>query len=248
MTAATRPLIGSAPTRPSFTSRFNACASAFDIGTSRYRMERSGSLLDGVCSRCHMPTNYVDNVPLHNVTVDAATGLEHGVLDVRFNPTSDNATGLAFAERDGQLRNTDSGKAGVVCMICHSLAETRNTPYHNQAKSLTKNGYTPALGTQSRAELLGAADRDITEVPDQSNSNLGYGVGGGAYRRSPHAIAFPERLGRSRRLRAAGPTGTERVFKRPASRSRWSRRSTRVSPVLATRAEFCSTCHDVTNL
>jgi Bacterial Ig-like domain/Cytochrome c554 and c-prime len=227
------------------------CVSKFDLGNGRQTMSHSGSLVDGACSRCHMPTNYVDNVPLQNVTVDAQSGLEHGAVDNDFNPTSDNGTGLAFATLDAQLRNTDSGKAGVVCMVCHSLAETRNTPYHNQAKSLTKNGYTPALGTQSRAELLGAPDRDITEVPDQSNSNLGYGVGGGAYRLSPHAIAFPERLGPlSSALRAAEPDGyLSSVFKRPAlSQPMVSPKHDGYRQVMATRAEFCSTCHDVTNL
>ena len=47
------------------------------------RVSRPGSLLDGFCSRCHMPTNYVDNVPLHNVTRDAVTGLEHGRSSIR---------------------------------------------------------------------------------------------------------------------------------------------------------------------
>src|SRR6185295_12715106 len=107
------------------------CVSRFDLGSSRQRFERPGSLIDGFCSRCHMPTNYIDNVPLQNVRVDALSGVEHGALDVNFNPTSHNGTGLAFATLDSQMRNTDSGKSGVVCMVCHSMAETRNTPYHN---------------------------------------------------------------------------------------------------------------------
>ncbi|HMF41399.1 MAG TPA: hypothetical protein VKQ32_11925, partial [Polyangia bacterium] len=47
------------------------CASSFDIGTSKFTVSRPGSLLDAFCSRCHMPTNYVDNVPLRNVKLDA---------------------------------------------------------------------------------------------------------------------------------------------------------------------------------
>ena len=50
------------------------CASSFDIGTGKVTVSRPGSLLDAFCSRCHMPTNYVDNVPLRNVKLDAATG------------------------------------------------------------------------------------------------------------------------------------------------------------------------------
>ena len=40
------------------------CSSSFDVGDGRHRLARPGSLLDGFCSRCHMPSNYVDNVPL----------------------------------------------------------------------------------------------------------------------------------------------------------------------------------------
>src|SRR5262249_33883193 len=140
------------------------------------------------------PTNYVDNIPRQNVTIDLPSGLEHGALDPNFHPTSDNGTGLAFATLDAQLRNTDSGKAGVVCMVCHSLAETRNTPYHtfDQTKG---SGYQPALGTGPRAQLVARAHQDVIDAPDGPQSSLGYSVGSGAYRLSPHAIGTPERLG-----------------------------------------------------
>ena len=226
------------------------CISAFDLGAGRQRLARSGSLVDGFCSRCHMPTNYVDNVPLHNVTVDSATGLEHGALDVRFNPTSDNATGLAFATLDSQFRNTDSGKSGVACMVCHSLAETRNTPYHNWARSRGSSGYVPVPGSQSRAQLLGASQRDMLDVPEPNDPSLGYSVGAGSYRLSPHAIAFPERLGPlvSAQHAAEPDSYLAGVFKRPASAEPMNApKHEGYRQVLATRAEFCSTCHDVTN-
>jgi len=226
------------------------CISTFDLGAGRQRLAREGSLVDGFCSRCHMPTNYVDNVPLHSVSVDPATGLEHGALDVRFNPTSDNATGLAFATLDAQLRNTDSGKAGVACMVCHSLAETRNTPYHNWARSRSNSGYVPVPGSQSRAQMLGPAERDMFEVPEPAAPALGYSVGAGSYRLSPHAIAFPERLGPlASPQRAAEPDSyLAGVFKRPAAAEPMNApKHEGYRHVLATRAEFCSTCHDVTN-
>src|SRR4029453_5225533 len=50
------------------------CVSRFDLGDGHQRLSRSGSLVDGLCSRCHMPTNYIDNVPLYNVTTDSASG------------------------------------------------------------------------------------------------------------------------------------------------------------------------------
>ena len=225
------------------------CVSRFDLGTSRQRFERSGSLVDGFCSRCHMPTNYIDNVPLQNVSVDAS-GVEHGALDVNFNPTSHNGTGLAFATLDAQMRNTDSGKSGVVCMVCHSMAETRNTPYHNFGTVHSASGYTPAIGTQSRAQLVPPADRDMLQVPDQAAPSLGYSTGSGSYRLSPHAIAFPERLGPL----ASPGHAPERdgylseVFKRPSIvQPIAAPKHEGYRHVLSTRAEFCSTCHDVTN-
>src|SRR5262245_53850347 len=110
------------------------CATRFDLGTRSHTLSRPGSLLDGFCSRCHMPTNYVDNVPLHAVRLDAPSGLEDGRLDPRFHPTSDAGTGIAFATDTLQRRNTDSGKIGVSCGVCHSFAATRDTPYHNAVR------------------------------------------------------------------------------------------------------------------
>ena len=227
------------------------CVSHFNLGDAHQKLARSGSLVDGTCSRCHMPTNYVDNVPLQNVTVDAATGLEHGALDPNFNPTSDNKTGLAFATLDAQLRNTDSGKSGIICMVCHSVAETRNTPFHNQAGARAASGYAPAVGAESRAQLLSPNQRDILDVPDPSANTLGYSVGGGSYRLSPHAIAFPERLGPL--SSAQRPSEPDRylagVFRRPAlSQPMASPKHEGYRQVMSTRAEFCSTCHDVTNM
>ena len=226
------------------------CVSRFDIGDGHQRLSRAGSLVDGLCSRCHMPTNYIDNVPLYNVTTDDASGEEHGMLNGSFNPTSDASTGLAFATVESRFRNTDSGKAGVACMVCHSLAETRNTPYHNLARSRTSSGYTPASGPQSRAELLKDAQPDIVDVPDPTASNLGYGIGSGGYRLSPHAIAFPERFGPL--LSPQRPPEPDPylagVFKRPSNAEPMAApKHEGYRHVLSTRGEFCSTCHDVTN-
>src|SRR5207253_9019341 len=141
------------------------------------------------------------------------------------------------------------GKSGVECMVCHSLVETRNTPYHNTAAAAA-HGYAPALGSKSRAQLLQPADRDVMRVADPSAASLGYAVGGGAFRLSPHAIAFPERLGP---LTSPGrPSEAEAylasVFKRPmASEPIAAPKHEGFRHVLATRSEFCATCHDVTN-
>ncbi len=225
------------------------CVTRFDIGTGHHTLARAGSLVDGLCSRCHMPTNYIDNVPLHNVNIDQPSGLEHGALDTNFNPTSDNGTGSAFATLESQYRNTDSGKSGVVCMVCHTLAETRNTPYHNQTVAAA-TGYVAVLGLEARTALVSPARQDIFDVPDSSARNLGYGVGAGSYRLSPHAIAFPERLGPlSSPRRLPAPDGyLTSVFKRPSfAEPIESPKHDGYRNVLSTRAEFCSTCHDVTN-
>jgi len=241
---------GTAKARHNPFAAIEECVSRFDLGTGRQTLSSPGSLVDGACSRCHMPTNYVDNVPLHNVSIDVSTGLEHGGLDLNFNPTSDNGTGLAFATLDAQVRNTSSGKSGVVCMVCHSLVETRNTPYHNQGRTGAGSGYTPALGTRARAQLVSPADQDVVNVADPTMSALGYGIGGGAFRLSPHAIAFSERLGPL--TSAQRPPEPDKylseVFGKPAaSQPMEAPKHGGYRHVLSTRSEFCSTCHDVTN-
>jgi hypothetical protein len=141
---------------------------------------REGSLLDAFCSRCHMPTNYVDNVPLRTVARDATTGIESASVDPNFNPTADNGTGLAFATLDSQLRNTESGKRGIFCAVCHSYAATRDTPYHNYRRGGTE--YHPAAGTPSRSDLLPEAERDVFQIADPTRRNLGYSIGSGPFR------------------------------------------------------------------
>src|SRR6516165_4173042 len=169
------------------------CSSEFDAGTHTYTVSRPGSLLDGFCSRCHMPANYLDNVQLHNVKADAKSHYEGAPVDFNFNPTSDDGTGLAFAEVDSQYRNTDSGRIGVFCAICHTYAATRDTPFHNYER--TGNEYYPATAQESRTEALDTAHQDIFEVADPGKRNLGYSIGGGSFRLSPHAIGIFEPFG-----------------------------------------------------
>src|SRR5512140_2714345 len=67
-------------------AHLHECASTFDLGTGKYTVSRPGSLLDSFCARCHMPTNYVDNVPLRNVKIDPRTRREEATVDPRFHP------------------------------------------------------------------------------------------------------------------------------------------------------------------
>jgi len=224
------------------------CSSTFDIGEGKYKVSRPGSLLDFFCSRCHMPTDYVDNVPLKNVKLDPQTKLENAPGDPNFNPTSDNGTGLAFATLAPQYRNTDSGKSGIICAVCHTYAETRDTPFHNYVHGAS--AYTPASGAGPRSELLAQAQQDTFNVPDPNKQNLGYSIGAGAYRLSPHAIGAPERFGPL--AATLPPSGkdvyTSQIFGQeipyqkidPAKHKGYHQ-------AMFIRAEMCAACHDVTN-
>jgi hypothetical protein len=223
------------------------CASVFDIGSQHVTLSRPGSLLDAFCSRCHMPTNYLDNVPLRNITMDPNTHLESAPADTRFNPTSDNHTGIAFATVEEQFRNTESGKTGIFCAICHSFAATRDTPFHNYTRSGQE--YVPATGTESRADLV-SADQDLFKVADLTKPNLGYSIGAGAYRLSPHAIVFPERFGPMAATQAPEPsdTNTSKVFgENIAYQQVDSSKHKAYHSAMFVRSEMCAACHDVTN-
>lgn len=224
------------------------CASEFDIGTQKVTLSRPGSLLDAFCSRCHMPTNYLDNVPLRNVTMDPRTHLESAPADTNFNPTSDNHTGIAFATVEEQFRNTESGKTGIFCAICHSFAATRDTPFHNYTRS--GDEYFPALGTESRGELLPAQQQDMFNVADSGKRNLGYSIGAGSYRLSPHAIVFPERFGPMAANQAPSPgdANTSTVFGENVPYQQVdSSKHKSYHQAMFVRSEMCAACHDVTN-
>jgi len=225
------------------------CASVFDLGAVHHRLSRPGSLVDSMCSRCHMPTNYVDNVPLSNITVDFPSGAEHAGVDPNFNPTSSDGTGIAFATVEAQRRNTDSGKAGVACMVCHSLVDTRETPFHNYVRA-SGDSYAPARGTEPRAALMPRALKDILDVPQADAPNLGYSVGGGSFRLSPHGIGTADRAGplTTERHDDAGDKYLSGVFKTSIGYEHMdSSKHSGFRHVFTTRAEFCSACHDVTN-
>lgn len=225
------------------------CSSTFNLGTASHTMTGSGSLLDGFCSRCHMPANYADNIPLANVTIDSPSGVEHGLVNPTFDPTSANGTGLAYATLASQFRNTPPGQRGVFCEICHTITESRETPYHNYPRTGTE--YVPALGTSPRASLLANADQDRMTVADPASLSLGYAVGAGSYRFSPHAIGQPERFGPLswNNYTATLDPYVSSVFNVNAyyGQGQFSGKHDGFRQVLFERAEFCAACHDVTN-
>ena len=98
------------------------CASAFDIGTrGRYTVSRPGSLLDGFCSRCHMPSNYVDNVPLRNVVVDPRPAPEQprSIRDSIRPPTTEPASRTQPSRVNSQTP-TPGSRACSVRSVTHS--------------------------------------------------------------------------------------------------------------------------------
>lgn len=242
--------------------------STFNMGASTATYTGSGSLMDDFCSRCHMPTNYVDATT--SVSSDSPSGMEHGHISPTFDPT---ATGTAtavdpftghtvkesFAERlDGtRAVNSNSGKAGIVCEVCHTMVGSRYTPYHYYNK--TGTDYFPATKSAARwdaANGLTVTQQDMLTAPDATSRNLGYAIGAGAFQLSPHALAQPERFGnlswnnfsttvdtyisdvfsgggvtRTYYFLQANPPGKHDTFYQ----------------VKFERAEFCAACHDVTN-
>lgn len=227
------------------------CTSTFDLGDGpKHTTRGSGSLLDGFCSRCHMPSNYIDAVKLENVKLDPKTKLEHGLIDPGFDPTSARDTPFAYATVESLSRNSESGKVGITCTFCHTSIETRHTPFHNYVKS--GHEYTPAPGKGSRLELLPSNQREMFSPADPKSPNLGYGVGAGAYRVSPQALVHFERFGplshadRSKKKDeyVSGVFGHDIAFQKGDFKTAPHKGN---YGVIYERAEMCATCHDVTN-
>ncbi|MGZ4853722.1 MAG: Ig-like domain-containing protein, partial [Candidatus Angelobacter sp.] len=136
----------------------------------------------------------------------------------------------------------------IICAVCHTYAETRDTPFHNYARSAS--AYLPAPGTKPRSELLASAQQDTFNVPDSGKQNLGYSIGAGAYRLSPHAIGSPERFGplAANLPQAQKDSYTSQIFGQdipyqkidPAKHKGYHQ-------AMFVRAEMCAACHDVTN-
>lgn len=242
--------------------------STFNMGAANATYSGSGSLMDDFCSRCHMPTNYVDATI--NVSRDAPSNQEHGHISPTFDPTSTGAAtavdpfnGItvkeSFAERlDGNRPvNSNSGKIGIVCEACHTNVESRYTPYHNYNKSGTE--YFPAPRNAPRWDPvngLAANQQDMLTVPDAASKNLGYAIGAGAFRLSPHALAQPERFGPLswNNFTTTVDTYISDVFSGGGvnrtyfySQANAPGKHDTFYQVKFERAEMCAACHDVTN-
>lgn len=226
------------------------CTSEFDLGEGRQRLSRSGSLLDGFCSRCHMPANYVDNVPLHRVGREEVTGLEDAEVHPAFDPTSDAGTGYAYATVEERFRNTEAGQRGIFCAVCHTAAESRDTPFSNYRRSGEEYRPVPAAG--KRSQLVPPAERRAPQVPAPDQPHLGYGIGAGSFRLSPQAIASVSTFGPLAGEGEARPGEVDEYHSETFGREIPVET---VEPVKHEgfghakfpRSEMCAACHDVTN-
>src|SRR6185437_6997321 len=124
---------------------------------------------------------------------------------------------------------------------------TRDTPFHNYARS--GDEYAAATEDAPRAALLGD-HQDIFSVADPAARNLGYGIGSGSYRLSPHAIGTPERFSP---LAAGAPPqpvdrNTSQVFGVDVPyQAMDASKHPGFHDAMFVRAEMCAACHDVTN-
>src|SRR5262249_32493569 len=129
-----------------------------------------------------------------------------------------------------------------------TFADTRDTPFHNYTRSTS--AYAPASGSKSRSELLSSLQQDTFGVPDPNKRNLGYSIGGGSFRLSPHAIGYPERLGP---LAANIPPiqqdiYTSQIFGLNIPYQHMNQaKHMGFHQAMFVRAEMCAACHDVTN-
>lgn len=98
--------------------------------------------------------------------------------------------------------------------------------------------------------MLASSQQDVFGVPDPDKQNLGYSIGGGAFRLSPHAIGFPERFGplAANNPPTAQDTYTSQIFGRNIPYQRMDQaKHMGFHQAMFVRAEMCAACHDVTN-
>ena len=90
----------------------------------------------------------------------------------------------------------------------------------------------------------------MLRVPDGTQPNLGWAVGAGSYRLSPHAISTPERFGPLTHddYRSTRDSYVSDVFKTDVPHQQGNFAVHKgYYDVMFERSEMCSACHDVTN-
>ena len=224
------------------------CSSTFNLGAPPRRRPTRGRCWTTSVAGAICPAIMWTRSPSTPCIPIRPRGLEHGLVRSTFDPTSDNGTGVAFATVEALLRNTESGKAGIVCEVCHTYVESRHTPYHNFPKSGTR--VCPGAGQGSPRDTGGSLAAGHPPRPrcDPARPGLGGGVRL-VSPLSPRPQHVPERFGP---LTSSNPVRHPTLCQpglpagRACQQGKFSLHKGYYH-VMLERAEFCSACHDVTN-
>ena len=95
---------------------------------------------------------------------------------------------------DAQYRNTDSGKAGIFCAICHTMGATRTLPFITPPRAPERNTFR-RRALDLRGELLDGQPEDNLRFLTLRNEIWGTVLARARIRLSPHAIGRPELFG-----------------------------------------------------
>ena len=200
--AAACPILRTAPPRARhnpFADRNELRVARSTSADGRHRLARPGSLLDGFCSRCHMPSNYVDNVPLHDVARrpaqrararPARPGLRPHLRQRHRDRLRDRRT------RSSATRTRARAACSAPSATRSPRRATRRTTRWRAASDPLQPEYVPAVGAGA-ALGRGArgTGRTSSTFPTTASPTWATAIGAGSFRLSPHAIGFPERLG-----------------------------------------------------
>ena len=202
------------------------------------------------CSRCHMPTNYVDNVPLRNVTLDAATGLEHAPRRPEVQPDLRQRHGPRLRDAGHRSSATPSrarpGSSAPSATATPPRATRRSTTTRRRptVHARPRHGRRATRSCcRTPADSLAVADPASAQPRLRDRRRRLPPVA--ARHRAPRA----HRPAAGRAARRPATTATpSAVFGQAVACSSSICRSTRAfTSALYVRAEMCAACHDVTN-
>ena len=226
------------------------CASSFDIGTGKVTVSRPGSLLDAFCSRCHMPTNYVDNVPLRNVKIDAASRHRDRASSIRSStrrPTTAPASRSRRSSRSSATPSRARPASSAPSATASPPPATRRFTTTRRRRTRTRR----RSGGQARDQVVqpaGARHADRRRSVASATSATRSAPAPTGCRRTPSRS--PSASGRCwpGTCRAGDDDNTSTVFGQPVAYQQLDASKHKgIHSALYVRAEMCAACHDVTN-
>ncbi len=168
------------------------CTSTLQHRYDAHTTSGSGSLLDGFCSRATCRQTTSTTCRLANVTSDPPSGLEHGLVDPNFDPTSDNGTGPRLRHAGRPVPQHRPGQRGS------SANPATPTPRRARRRTTTTRGPAreyPALGTAPLDRAGRHARPGSMRVADRRSRAWATPWAPASFRLSPHAIGDPECFG-----------------------------------------------------